>query len=81
MEFDVENTTFRPLFMSPNILSFFGKKRQLKKYHFLRCPKRSLLDHQLLDNSFGQPHPVFFFRTFGQGRAVQEECGPLLLLT
>ena len=53
---------------------FLPKRNTWPKNHFLRCPKRSLLDHQKKDNSLGQPYPVLFYQTFGQGRAVQKCC-------
>ena len=75
-----KNRTLGHFLCGPKMLSFFGKKGQLTKIPLLPLSKRSLLDHQLLDDSFGQPHPGLFCRTFGQGRAVQK-CCPFLLLT
>ena len=66
--------------LSKDVVLFCQKETTDKKKHLFRCPERSLSDHQLLDNSFGQPHPIIFCRTFGQGRAVQK-CCPFLLLT
>ena len=66
--------SLRPLLMlSQNVVLFCQKGTTDKKN--TSCPKRSLLDQQKRDNTFGQPHPVLFYRPFGQIWAVLK-CHP-----
>ena len=49
------------LMLSKNVVYFCQKGTTDKKKHFSRCPKRSLLDHQLLDRVGLSKSVVFFY--------------------